>query len=566
MFYRLPDFRQAFFYGRKMTIYSDISKVRYEGNGTTKSFAVPFYFLSNADGTAQIAVFVGDSDTALTEGSDYTVSGIGDTNGGTVIFTQAPASGTQIAITRNVPHVQSVKFIDGEDFPANEFERALDKKTMEIQELQENLARAIVLPPTSNESPLTARAELLAARTEAVKAANTAVQAANEASNSETSAANSASEATAAQSAILDNSGFQAVAADLTGPNNIGYVAANYSNIAGAVDQATAAAIAAGAAAQSAQETAQTAQETIAAKTEEFNANAAEKQAAIDTSAADAANSALDAANSAAAATEAVTNKIGEIIQITCTDDYVPNGCLPCDGSEYTKAQFESLWTNYLANGNLETLSYTDYAAQVTTYGYCNKFAIDTANNKFKVPTIVHISERDPKRILVESYHDEDGNWYNVYSDGWIEQGGIILPQTRNDNFPVTLLKPYKDTSYNLITNKSIDTNVTGTIGVISFWTHSKTETGFTTAVDLNVRCNWRACGYATVPETTNDTNTDDALKVFVVVANGQMNQSTMDWSAWASSLTSKVDKSQLQVVSVLPVNPIDGVFYYIPE
>lgn len=97
---------------------------------------------------------------------------------------------------------------------------------------------------------------------------------------------------------------------------------------------------------------------------------------------------------------------------------------------------------------------------------------------------------------LVDNYVDDSGNWYRIYSDGWIEQGGVILPQTRNDNFPVTLLKPYTNTNYTLITNKSIDTNVTASIGAYSFWTHNKTETGFTTAVDLNVRCNWYACGY----------------------------------------------------------------------
>lgn len=97
---------------------------------------------------------------------------------------------------------------------------------------------------------------------------------------------------------------------------------------------------------------------------------------------------------------------------------------------------------------------------------------------------------------LVDNYVDDSGNWYRIYSDGWIEQGGIILPQTRNDNFLVTLLKPYTNTNYTLITNKSIDTNVSGYIGVYSFWTHNKTETGFTTAIDPNVRCNWYACGY----------------------------------------------------------------------
>lgn len=97
---------------------------------------------------------------------------------------------------------------------------------------------------------------------------------------------------------------------------------------------------------------------------------------------------------------------------------------------------------------------------------------------------------------LVDSYVDDSGNWYRIYSDGWIEQGGVILPQTRNDNLPVTLLKPYTNTNYTLITNKSIDTNVTAYIGAYSFWTHNKTETGFTTAVDPNVRCTWYACGY----------------------------------------------------------------------
>ncbi len=97
---------------------------------------------------------------------------------------------------------------------------------------------------------------------------------------------------------------------------------------------------------------------------------------------------------------------------------------------------------------------------------------------------------------LVDNYVDDSGNWYRIYSDGWIEQGGIILPQTRNDEFPVTLLKPYTNTNYTLITNKSIDTNASGAIGGYSFWTHNKTETGFTTAIDPNVRCTWYACGY----------------------------------------------------------------------
>lgn len=95
---------------------------------------------------------------------------------------------------------------------------------------------------------------------------------------------------------------------------------------------------------------------------------------------------------------------------------------------------------------------------------------------------------------VVESYNDGT-NWYRVYKSGWIEQGGYIPTQVRNDNYPVTLLKPYIDTNYNLITNKQISTAVTSPVCAYSLWTKNKTVSGFTTAVDPNVQCYWQACG-----------------------------------------------------------------------
>lgn len=28
---------------------------------------------------------------------------------------------------------------------------------------------------------------------------------------------------------------------------------------------------------------------------------------------------------------------------------------------------------------------------------------------------------------ITETWHDTNGNWYRVYSDGWCEQGGIYI-------------------------------------------------------------------------------------------------------------------------------------------
>lgn len=49
--------------------------------------------------------------------------------------------------------------------------------------------------------------------------------------------------------------------------------------------------------------------------------------------------------------------------------------------------------------------------------------------------------------IIVETYSDAAGNWYRIYSDGWIEQGGLYVGNN-NQSGTLTLLKPYSDLDY----------------------------------------------------------------------------------------------------------------------
>ena len=187
-----------------MTVYSDVSRVRYVANGITKEFAVPFPYLTNSDGSAQLSVYLGDSDTALVEGKDYYVEGIGSFNqevglnvenelddtlktyeerfdSGTVIFYNAPVTDQAIAILRNVPNTQGVVFINGENFPAADYANALDKLTMKVQELEEKSDRSVILPPTSKEKPIEVRENIIKAADEAKKTAEIAIELVGEA-------------------------------------------------------------------------------------------------------------------------------------------------------------------------------------------------------------------------------------------------------------------------------------------------------------------------------------------------------------------------------------------------
>ena len=81
---------------------------------------------------------------------------------------------------------------------------------------------------------------------------------------------------------------------------------------------------------------------------------------------------------------------IGSIVSVLATDTYVPNGCVPCNGAEYTRDQFPALYDTYLTatTPKLLTCTYAAFSTQLASTGNCAKFAVDTANKKFKVPMI----------------------------------------------------------------------------------------------------------------------------------------------------------------------------------
>lgn len=116
-----------------MTVSSTQAYVEYSGDGSTTSFTIPFYFLLNSDISVDLAD-ASDNVTTLVNGTDFTVTGEGESSGGTAVMTTAYSSAYQLIIYRDPPITQETSYSENGKFPAKSHEDALDKLTMIAQE------------------------------------------------------------------------------------------------------------------------------------------------------------------------------------------------------------------------------------------------------------------------------------------------------------------------------------------------------------------------------------------------------------------------------------------------
>jgi hypothetical protein len=131
-----------------MTVSSTTVKKSYNGNGSTTAFT--YDFLINT--TAELKVIIRSStgaETVKTISSHYNIS---DSSGsGTVTFTSGniPASGETVILIRDTNLTQGTDYVENDPFPSASHESALDKLTLQVQEVQEEVDRAIKLSRTN---------------------------------------------------------------------------------------------------------------------------------------------------------------------------------------------------------------------------------------------------------------------------------------------------------------------------------------------------------------------------------------------------------------------------------
>lgn len=204
------------------------------------------------------------------------------------------------------------------------------------------------------------------------------------------------------------------------------------------------------------------------------------------------------------------SDKIGSIIALFASSTYTPDGCLPCDGTEYNKSDYSVFFTTYLAGGKLATCTYEEYESDITTYGQCAKFALDTTDEKFKVPTILN-------NLLTKT-----DNVPVVYGTTTVV----------GENTPV----PNGQAGF-------VGSTISSNGGVLKLATPNKI------AISNN--------GYTDILAKLSQNSI--SLRFFVVVAVAPDDLSD-------DILNSKADKSQFQKVNALPETPDENVLYFIPE
>ena len=133
-----------------MTVSSTTVKNSYSGNGSNDTFVYGFKIFADTDLEVIIRSATG-TETIKTLTTHYTVTNAGSASGGNVVFTAGniPTATETVVVRREVPQTQAIDYIANDPFPAESHEEGLDRATMTIQQLQEEVNRAIKLSATN---------------------------------------------------------------------------------------------------------------------------------------------------------------------------------------------------------------------------------------------------------------------------------------------------------------------------------------------------------------------------------------------------------------------------------
>ena len=119
------------------TVAEQTPYIAHTANGATATFAYPFRILKDTD----LVVMVAGVQKTLT--TDYTITGIGQSAGGTVVFNSAPVSGVAVEIQRDIPRDRTTDYQQAGPFFAKTVNSDMDRLAMQVQELGMGFDRAI---------------------------------------------------------------------------------------------------------------------------------------------------------------------------------------------------------------------------------------------------------------------------------------------------------------------------------------------------------------------------------------------------------------------------------------
>ena len=145
------------------------------------------------------------------------------------------------------------------------------------------------------------------------------------------------------------------------------------------------------------------------------------------------------------------------------------------------------------ANLNIENVEYSNYKLIQSING---KVSTNTENISTNTSEIANLKTNNGRTIVKVGGTGRD--WYRIYSDGWVEQGGIT-PTGSDTTVVATFHIEFKDTNYTILTTP--DNPVGSSIGK----THAIPTARTTKTCDILVYTQenhstfgamWVACGF----------------------------------------------------------------------
>ncbi len=137
-----------------MTVASDVVKIPYAGDGATIVFPYTWKIYLASDLKVILRSTLG-VETTLILNTDYTVSGVGNANGGNVTLigyyaSNPPAENEILVVMLDLPFTQLFDYLEHGDYPAESLEEAQDRCVKLLQILKESIGRALRFSPTSS--------------------------------------------------------------------------------------------------------------------------------------------------------------------------------------------------------------------------------------------------------------------------------------------------------------------------------------------------------------------------------------------------------------------------------
>lgn len=208
-------------------------------------------------------------------------------------------------------------------------------------------------------------------------------------------------------------------------------------------------------------------------------------------------------------------------------------------GGVYTSC-YNKLVQALTPDNNIWNIKVIDVAHMVSGTDYSLYWKVDQDSMSFTCPI------RTKDRVLAKSYVDGT-NWYNWYSDGWIEQGGTATNCTNNTT--VSFLKSFSTTNYFVTTQQENDQNALTADGISRIRAKQTNQFTFNDANGDSKKTNtWYACGYGAIPQPSEY---DENINLYFKVANAVENLDMLNAGEILEELSNKTDKLQAATASM---------------